>query len=154
MVRRRHSENQVGWSGDASDRREMPGSSLCRDTGNHNWSSRGYPKAVCANDRIKDKAISVTGRGGPQRYETSRLPHSGEVVGLTHRPPFTLQEDFWYSFLLEAESTQGHRAAGRIRSIEKFNDLIGSRTRDLPACSIVPQPTTLPRAPANARIVP
>jgi hypothetical protein len=26
-------------------------------------------------------------------------------------------------------------------------DLIGFRTRDLPACSIVPQPTTLPRAP-------
>jgi hypothetical protein len=25
--------------------------------------------------------------------------------------------------------------------------LIGTRTRDLPACSIVPQPTTLPRAP-------
>jgi hypothetical protein len=25
--------------------------------------------------------------------------------------------------------------------------LIGIRTRDLPACNIVPQPTTLPRAP-------
>jgi hypothetical protein len=37
--------------------------------------------------------------------------------------------------------------AGRIRSIEKFNDLIGNRARDLPARSIVPQPTTLPRAP-------
>jgi hypothetical protein len=36
--------------------------------------------------------------------------------------------------------------AARIRSIEKSNDLIGNRTRDLPACSIVPQPTTLPRA--------
>jgi hypothetical protein len=24
---------------------------------------------------------------------------------------------------------------------------IGNRTRDLPACNIVPQPTTLPRAP-------
>jgi hypothetical protein len=35
-----------------------------------------------------------------------------------------------------------------IRSIEKYNDLIGIQTRDLPACSIVPQPTTLPRAPA------
>jgi hypothetical protein len=29
------------------------------------------------------------------------------------------------------------------------NYLIGNRTRDLPACSIVPQPTTLPRAPWN-----
>jgi hypothetical protein len=41
---------------------------------------------------------------------------------------------------------QGHSAAGRIRYIEKIH-LIGTRTRDLPACSIVPQPTTLPRAP-------
>jgi hypothetical protein len=28
---------------------------------------------------------------------------------------------------------------------EKIIHLIGSRTRDLPACSIVPQPSTLPR---------
>jgi hypothetical protein len=41
---------------------------------------------------------------------------------------------------------QGHTAAGRIMSIEKSNYPIENRTRDLPACSIVPQPTTLPRA--------
>jgi hypothetical protein len=34
-----------------------------------------------------------------------------------------------------------------VRSIEKSNDLIGIRSRDLPACSIVPQPTVLPHAP-------
>jgi hypothetical protein len=33
-----------------------------------------------------------------------------------------------YSFMLEAESPQGHSAAGRIRQIEKSNDLIGNRT--------------------------
>jgi hypothetical protein len=38
---------------------------------------------------------------------------------------------------------QGHSAAGMIRSIEKSNGLIGIRSRDLPACSIVPQPATL-----------
>jgi hypothetical protein len=37
--------------------------------------------------------------------------------------------------------------ARRIRSIEKFYDLIGNPARDLPACSIVPQPTTLPLSP-------
>jgi hypothetical protein len=42
---------------------------------------------------------------------------------------------------------QGHSKAGRVRLIEKSNDLIGIRTRYLPACSIVLQPTTLPRAP-------
>jgi hypothetical protein len=35
---------------------------------------------------------------------------------------------------------QGHSEAGRIRLIEKSNDLIGNRTCDLPACSLVPQP--------------
>jgi hypothetical protein len=37
--------------------------------------------------------------------------------------------------------------AGKIRSIEKSSDLNWNRTRDLPACRIVPQPTTLLRAP-------
>jgi hypothetical protein len=79
---------------------------------------------------IKGKAI----RRGPKGCETSRLPYfldnrltdGGEVASLT-RQTATLhpQGDSWYSFLLEA-------------------DLIGSRTRDLPACSIVPQPSTLP----------
>jgi hypothetical protein len=63
----------------------------------------------------KGKAIPVTGRGGPQGCETSRLPHfldnrltdGAEVVSLTRRPPFSPQEDSWYSFLLEAESTPG-----------------------------------------------
>jgi hypothetical protein len=31
------------------------------------------------------------------------------------RAPFTPQEHSWYLFLLEAESTKGHSAAGRIR---------------------------------------
>jgi hypothetical protein len=42
---------------------------------------------------------------------------------------------------------QGNSAAGRLTSIEKYNDLIGKRTRELPACSIVPQPTMLQLAP-------
>jgi len=38
---------------------------------------------------------------------------------------------------------QGHSAKGIIMSMKNPND----RTRDLPACSAVPHPTTLPRAP-------
>jgi hypothetical protein len=34
-----------------------------------------------------------------------------------------------------------------LRQLKKVNDFIGNRTRDLPACSTVPQPTTLPRVP-------
>jgi hypothetical protein len=40
--------------------------------------------------------------------------------------------------------------AGRIRSIEKIH-LIGTRARDFLACRIVAEPTTLLRAPINAR---
>jgi hypothetical protein len=39
----------------------------------------------------------------------------------------------------------------RLEGLGKFKkiNLIGIRSRDLPACIIVPQPTTLPRAPHN-----
>jgi hypothetical protein len=65
------------------------------------------------------------------------------------------QEDSWYSFLLEAESTPGPQwAARKIRSIEKLNYLIRNRTRELPAFTIVPQCTTPPRAPPNSHTKP
>jgi hypothetical protein len=61
----------------------------------------------------KDRAIPVRGRGGPQGCETSKFPHfldnpitdGGDVGSLTRWPSFTPQEDSWYSYLLEAEST-------------------------------------------------
>jgi hypothetical protein len=34
----------------------------------------------------------------------------------------------------------------RLGKLKEFNSLIGTETRDLPACSVVPQPHTLPRA--------
>ena len=40
---------------------------------------------------------------------------------------------------------QGHSAAGRILSMKNSNDNNGNRTRDLPTCSTVPQPTALQR---------
>jgi hypothetical protein len=90
--------------------------------------------------------------------ETSRLPHfpdnrltdEGEVVSLTRRPPFTPRKFSGTHFCQRLSRTQGHSAAGRIRSIEKSNDLVGNRNRDLPACSIMLKLTTLPRAPKRA----
>jgi hypothetical protein len=72
----------------------------------------------------------------------SRLPHfldngltdGGEVVSLTCWPPFTPRK------IPGTSRPQGHSAAGNIRSIEKSNDFNENRTRDLPVCSIVPQP--------------
>jgi len=41
---------------------------------------------------------------------------------------------------------QTHSAAGMIKSMKNSNDTIGNRTRDLAACSAVPQLTASPRA--------
>jgi hypothetical protein len=37
-----------------------------------------------------------------------------------------------------------------LRQSKKSNDLIGERNRNLPACIIMPKPTTLQRAPAQS----
>jgi hypothetical protein len=59
---------------------------------------------------------------------------------------FYPQEDSWYSFLLEAELTPGRlEGFGKL----KKSTSSGIRTGDLPVCSIVSQPTTLPRAPKS-----
>jgi hypothetical protein len=39
-------------------------------------------------------------------------------------------------------------------SMKNSNDTIGNRTRDLPACSTMPQPTTLPHTPVIGCIKP
>jgi hypothetical protein len=82
----------------------------------------------------------------------SRLTDGGEVVSPTHQPPFTPRKIPGTHFCWRLSRPQGHSAAGRIRSIEKSNDLIGNQTRDLLACSIVPQPTTLLCAPIQSII--
>jgi hypothetical protein len=80
-----------------------------------------WPTQVCHDyvhlpkKHVKCEDIPVTGREGPYDWETSRIPHfvdnrltdGGEVVSPTRLTPFTPQEDSWYSFLLEAESTLG-----------------------------------------------
>jgi hypothetical protein len=89
--------------------------------------------------------LSVTGRGGRYGCETSRLPHFvasqltyGGEASLTRRPPFTPRKIPRIHFCYGLSQPQGHSAAVSIRPVEKYNVLIGNRTRDLPGCSIVP----------------
>jgi hypothetical protein len=63
------------------------------------------------------------------------------------RPPFICRKIPGTHFSYRQSRPQGHSAAARITSIEKANDLIGNRTRDLQACNTVLQQTTLPRVP-------
>jgi hypothetical protein len=89
----------------------------------------------------KDKVIPVTGCGGPYGCEILRLPHflDSRLTDGSELSAVTPKEDSWYSFCWRLSQPQDHSAAGRFRSIEKFND-IGNQTRDLPVFSIVPQP--------------
>jgi hypothetical protein len=66
----------------------------------------------------------------------NRLTDGGKVVSLTRPPPFAPQEDSWYSFLLEVESTPGPWCGWKEKVSWKTH-LIGTRTRDLPAFSVV-----------------
>jgi hypothetical protein len=96
--------------------------------------------------------MAITGSGGPQGCETSRLTHfldnrvidGSEVV--SHKSPLSSGRFLRCSFLLKSVSAPGICAAVRIKCIEKSYDPIGNRTRNLPACSIVPQTATLPLA--------
>jgi hypothetical protein len=56
-----------------------------------------------------------------------------------------LRKYSWYSFLLEAESTLGTQCDQK-DYVKNTNDTLRNRTRDLPACSTVPQ-LTVPCAP-------
>jgi hypothetical protein len=73
-----------------------------------------------------------------------RLPHcldswftdDDEIVSFTLH-----QEDSW--FLWRLNRPQGLVRLEELGKLKHSIDFIGNGTRDLPACSIVPQPTTL-----------
>jgi hypothetical protein len=99
-------------------------------------------KRIASTVRVEKSASEE-----PEWAGGSKFTDGGEVVSLTSRPPFTSRKIPGTHFCQSLTQTQSLIAAGRIRSIEKSNYLIGNRIRDLPAWSIVPQTTTLPCAP-------
>jgi hypothetical protein len=102
----------------------------------------------------KNKCFLVTGLEGPLGCDISRLAHlldsnlkNGAEVSLTSQPPFTPRKMPDIRFCWKLGRTRGHSAVRRSRLIEKFNDLNGNWTHNLPACSIVSQASTLPCNP-------
>ena len=68
----------------------------------------------------------------------------GKFVSPTHRPPLPPGNIPGTHFCKRLSQPQAHTATGRIMSMKNSNDTIWNRTRDLPACSSVPQPTAPP----------
>jgi hypothetical protein len=99
--------------------------------------------------KVSMLTIPVTGRGDPQGCETSRLnifhvigsQMAARLSALRTGRPLPPRKIPGTHFCLRLSRPQGHGAPGRIRSIEKSND-VGNRTRDLPGCSIVPLKNT------------
>jgi hypothetical protein len=60
-----------------------------------------------------------------------------------HACALYLQKDTLHSFLLAVELIQDSYRGWKVISMEKYNDFNGNQPRDLPACSMVPQPTAL-----------
>jgi len=70
---------------------------------------------------MKSKSVHIHG-WRLQKVEAPRISRQsahecGKVVSLRHEPPLPARIYPWYSFLLEVQSTHGHSAAGRIKSI-------------------------------------
>jgi hypothetical protein len=108
-------------------------------------------------ERKRGKAIPLTGRSGQQGCDTSRLPHllenrvtdGGEVISIMRQPPFTPGR---FLGLISVRGWVDRRVIVRLEGLGQLkhsSDLIGNRNRDLPACSMVPQPSTLRRAPVK-----
>ena len=92
------------------------------------------------------QAQSVAGGWGSQISRQS-AHEGGKVVSRTHRPPLIPGNSPGTHFYWRLSRPQGHSAAGRIMSMKNSSDTIGNRTRDLPICSAVSQPTAPPRGP-------
>ena len=87
------------------------------------------------------------------RFQDSRHMNVVSISALGNDrlyPPGNIPGTHFYQRL---SKTQGHSAAGRIMSMKNSIDTIGNQTRDLPACSAVPQPTAPPRPSVDVSLI-
>lgn len=105
---------------------------------------------------MKRKAVPATSHGDPKDCQMSRLPHyldnqitdGSELISLMNRP-LSIAKMTGTHFCSKLNRHHGHSAAEGIGSTEHSNHFVVNRTRGLPTCGIVPQPTTVPFSTAS-----
>jgi hypothetical protein len=121
---------------------------FCTNSTNFSWKDRVI--LISCISRVKQYHYRPGQLWGFQEVEAPRISrqpaHESDCTHRGHLPPWDIPSTH---FCYRLSQPQGHSAAGRIMSMKNSNDTIGNRTRDLPACSAVPQPTALPRAPIS-----
>jgi hypothetical protein len=134
----------------------LPGRGICPSQGHYLHSNTNTEKAQISMPWVGfEHTISVSERAKSvhtsDRATTviSAYTYGGELLSLTRRLLFTPRK-IPGTHLFEDESTLGPWWGWKDKVNWKIH-LIGTRTRDLPACRIVPQPTTLPRAPTTQK---
>jgi hypothetical protein len=85
--------------------------------------------------------------GGSGSQISRQLAQSAISTGRLYHPENIPGNHFYYRL----SQPQGYSAAGRFMSMKHFYEIIGNRTRDLPVCIAVPQPTAPLRALSKNR---
>ena len=89
-----------------------------------------YP-ITCLNRHLRLQEVQ------PPRIYRETANEGGKTVSSTHRRLLLL-------ISVKHWTPQGHSAVCRIKSMKNSSDTIANRTRDLPACCVVPQATAPP----------